>query len=44
MPDELDDRDDDLDQYELEPTRGLDDDDGSTRPVERGYERGYERD
>jgi hypothetical protein len=43
MPDELDDRDDDLDQYELEPTRGLDDDDGSTRPVERGYDRGYER-
>ena len=43
MPDELDDRDDDLDQYELEPTRGLDDDDGSTRPVDRGYERDYER-
>ena len=43
MPDELDDRDDDLDQYELEPTRGLDDDDGSTRPVERSYERGYDR-
>jgi len=44
MPDDLDDRDDDLDQYELEPSRGLDDedDDGSTRPVQRGYDRGYE--
>jgi hypothetical protein len=39
MPDDLDDRDDDLDQYELEPQRGLDDDDGSTVPVERGYMR-----
>jgi hypothetical protein len=37
MPDDLDDRDDDLDQYELEPQRGLDDDDGGTVPVERGY-------
>jgi Protein of unknown function (DUF3014) len=42
MPDDLDDRDDDLDQYELEPQRGLDDDDdddGSTLPVQRGYPR-----
>jgi len=38
MPEDLDDRDDDLDQYELEPQRGLDDD-GSTVPVQRGYGR-----
>jgi hypothetical protein len=38
MPEDLDDRDDDLDQYELEPQRGLDDD-GSTVPAERGYGR-----
>jgi len=35
MPEDLDDRDDDLDQYELEQSERLDD--GSTVPAHRGY-------